>query len=179
MNTRILILAGLGGSGPAHWQSLWAEADPACLRVQQRDWDHPVLEEWLAVLNDSVSCAGPNVVFVAHSLACLLVAHWAAQSAVPVRGALLVAPPDPGGPNFPAAAAGFAPFPQQALPFPSTVVASSDDRYASLAFAESCAAAWGSEFVSIGAAGHINAASGFGAWPEGYALLQQRISRPV
>lgn len=179
MNTKILILPGLGGSGPDHWQSRWEKADPACFRVQQGDWDHPVLEEWLAVLNDSVSRAGPEVVFVAHSLACLLVAHWAARSAVPVRAALLVAPPDPRGRNFPAAAAGFAPFPRQALPFPSTVVASSNDPYATLAFAKSCAAAWGSEFVSLGAAGHINAASGLGAWQEGCALLQQWIGRPV
>jgi predicted alpha/beta hydrolase family esterase len=31
---------------------------------------------------------------------------------------------------------------------------------------------WGSEFVNIGAAGHINTASGYGEWPEGLALLQ-------
>ena len=31
--------------------------------------------------------------------------------------------------------------------------------------------AWKREFVALANAGHINAASGFGEWPEGYALL--------
>jgi hypothetical protein len=32
--------------------------------------------------------------------------------------------------------------------------------------------AWGSEFVRLQKAGHINIESGFGAWPLGLALLQ-------
>jgi len=33
------------------------------------------------------------------------------------------------------------------------------------------AAAWGSQIVTLAAAGHINADSGLGDWPEGLALL--------
>jgi predicted alpha/beta hydrolase family esterase len=33
--------------------------------------------------------------------------------------------------------------------------------------------AWGSSFVDIDQAGHINADSGHGEWNEGYTLLQQ------
>ena len=40
-------------------------------------------------------------------------------------------------------------------------------------YAKRCAKAWGSRFVDIGQAGHINADSGHGEWKEGYALLQQ------
>ena len=39
------------------------------------------------------------------------------------------------------------------------------------------AAAWGSEIVSLGAAGHVNADSGLGDWPEGIALLQALATR--
>jgi hypothetical protein len=57
------------------------------------------------------------------------------------------------------------------LPFPSLVVASTDDPYVSVARAEAFAAAWDSRLVTIGPAGHINGASGHGAWPEGEAML--------
>ncbi len=30
---------------------------------------------------------------------------------------------------------------------------------------------WGSEFVSLGDAGHINVASGYGPWPQGLQIL--------
>jgi predicted alpha/beta hydrolase family esterase len=69
--------------------------------------------------------------------------------------------------------AGFDHFPPDPLPFPSIVVASTDDPYGSVEFAQSCAQAWGSRFVDAGARGHINADSGLGDWPEGYALLRQ------
>lgn len=113
------------------------------------------------------------MVLVAHSLACLVVAHWAARTGRKVKGALLVAPPDPDGPNFPAAATGFSPLPAVALGFPSIVVASSNDPYGSIAFAQSWAQTWGSRFVGIGPAGHINSQSGLGEWRAGLSLLRE------
>ena len=114
---------------------------------------------------------------VAHSPACLLVPHWAARvrasrAARPVRGVFLVAPPDPDGPGFPAAAASFRAVPRKKLPFPALVVASTDDPYAGLDFARRCAAEWGAGLVVAGALGHINAAGGLGDWPRGAALLE-------
>jgi len=173
MNTTALILPGIGNSGSDHWQSLWEKAHPSFVRVQQADWDKPVCGEWLAVLEQYVAQAGEGVVLIAHSLACALVAHWAAKTSCKIKGALLVAPPNPDGPNFPTEAAGFSPLPQMPFSFPSIVVASTNDPYGNPDFAKSCAAAWGSRFVSIGAAGHINATSGLGEWREGYALFQQ------
>ena len=167
-----LILPGIGGSGPRHWQSLWQAEHPELRRVEQRDWDRPARAEWIARLEAAVRDAGPEVVLVAHSLGCLQVAHWAGETRLAVRGALLVAPPDPSGPEFPAVAAEFAPLPERPLPFASIVVASSDDPYSDLAHARRCARAWGSRWVEIGAAGHINTASGHGPWPEGLALLR-------
>ena len=173
MNTTALILPGIGNSGPAHWQSLWETANPSFMRVQQRDWDNPVCEEWLVALEQSVARVDVNVVLVAHSLACLLVAHWAARTHRKVKGALLVAPPDPDGPDFPREATGFSPLPSKRFAFPSIVVASANDPYGSLEFAKSCALAWGSRFVGAGTVGHINSSSGLGEWREGFALFRQ------
>jgi predicted alpha/beta hydrolase family esterase len=63
------------------------------------------------------------------------------------------------------------------LPFPSIVVASSDDQYVSPERAVEFARVWGSELRVIGAAGHINGASGYGPWPEGEAMLLELMAR--
>jgi predicted alpha/beta hydrolase family esterase len=51
-------------------------------------------------------------------------------------------------------------------------VTSTTDQWVSEARAQQFAEAWGSELITIGDAGHINAASGHGDWPEGLALLR-------
>lgn len=172
MSRPVLILPGYGNSGPAHWQSLWEAAHPDFRRVPQRDWENPACAEWVATLEESVRAAGPDCVIVAHSLGCLALARWAAAPHAPTRAALLVAVPDPNGPNFPPQATGFAPVAATRFTFPSTVVASSDDPYGSLANASTLATAWGSAFIDLGPRGHINADSGLGDWPQGFALLQ-------
>ncbi|AXK38693.1 RBBP9/YdeN family alpha/beta hydrolase [Crenobacter cavernae] len=171
MANRILIVPGIGNSGPEHWQSLWEKTNPAFTRVAQRDWERPVRAEWVAALDAAVAASGPNTLLVAHSLGCLAVAHWAATTRRTIRGALLVAVPDPNGPAFPAEAAGFTQLPRQRLGFDSIVVASEDDPYGSADFAAGVAGDWGSRFVKIGARGHLNAASGLGVWPEGLVRL--------
>jgi predicted alpha/beta hydrolase family esterase len=90
----ILIVPGLHGSGPGHWQSRWEAADSSCSRVMQRDWDRPDLAEWLDTLQRCIaSCASPPVL-VAHSLACALVAHWVGKFGQGASAALLVCPSD-------------------------------------------------------------------------------------
>lgn len=173
MSSTVLTFPGHGNSGPEHWQSLWEQSFPGFVRIAQRDWDNPVRSEWVSVLEKTVRDIGHEVVVVAHSLACLAVAHWAAGAHAPIKAALLVAVPDPEGPDFPAEALGFSPLPARRLSFPSIVVASTDDPYGSLAHAQQCASAWGSRLVNIGPAGHINASSGLGAWPEGHGLLRE------
>ena len=171
-----LVLPGWLNSGPGHWQSLWEAADPTFVRVAQRDWDAPEKDEWVATLDAAVRAAGPSAVLVAHSMGCLAVAHWAAGTQSAIRGALLVAVPDPLGPQFPGAARGFAPVPMGRLPFATIVVVSDDDPYASAAFSSDCARAWGAQIVSVGARGHINGESGLGDWPEGRALVAELAS---
>jgi predicted alpha/beta hydrolase family esterase len=173
LSATVLILPSIGNSGPLHWQSIWEQSQPEFVRVQQRDWDNPVCEEWVAVIEEAVKRAGPDVVLVAHSLACLAVAHWAAKPHSPIKGALLVAVPNSKGPNFPVEARGFSENPTRPFSFRSTVVVSDNDPYGSPEHARQLAAAWGSRVVHIGNRGHINANSGLGAWPEGYKFLNQ------
>ena len=66
----------------------------------------------------------------------------------------------------------FAPVPYAALPYRSILVASSNDPYCPIRLAGAYARAWGSEFVRLQNAGHINVDSGHGEWPLGRALLQ-------
>ncbi|TPG64476.1 RBBP9/YdeN family alpha/beta hydrolase [Hymenobacter nivis] len=172
---RVFILPGLGSSGPQHWQTYFERLRPEFIRIEQRDWDTPDRAEWVATVAQALASEDlSRVVLVAHSLGCATVAHWAAQHGQAIRGALLVAPSDVETAHYAALpTTGFAPMPLQRLPFASTVVASSNDQWASAARARQFAAAWGSELVGLGPAGHINAESGHGAWPEGLALLGQ------
>jgi uncharacterized protein len=177
-----LILPGLGDSGPEHWQSQWEDRDPTLQRVVQTEWDAPRRDDWVTCLDTALLGAEAPVVLVAHSSACLLVAHWAVGASparhAMVRAALLVAPSDPGSAAYPAGPQGFAPVPLVRLPFPSIVVASDDDPYVSAACARTYAQAWGSRLVQLAGAGHVNAASGHGPWPEGWALLEELRALP-
>jgi len=175
---RVLVLPGYQSSGPEHWQSLWEARHPAYRRVAQRDWEYPRRDEWVAALHDVVASAASPVVFVAHSLGCHAVVQWAARHVHPVAGALLVAPSDVERLDALSDARTFGPIPMTRLPFPSILVASTDDPFADLERAERWAAAWGSRLVCLGAAGHINAAAGYGPWPEGEALLAELVGRP-
>jgi len=177
----ILIVPGLGGSGPGHWQTAWQARFPGCQRVVQRDWDRPDRELWLQGLRQAIEAAGGPVVAAAHSLGCVLVAHavarWPALVAR-VRAALLVAPADVDSPaHTPPETRGFAPIPLARLPFPATVVASGDDPYLTFARARFLAAAWGADLVDAGAIGHINADSGLGDWPAGRRALDALLAR--
>lgn len=170
---RFFIVPGLGGSGPDHWQTHLERRHPTFTRIEQREWAAPDCAEWVATIARAL--AGQDlsrVVLVAHSLGCAAVAHWAGQSGQVIRGALLVAPADVETTHFASfPTTGFAPMPQQRLPFASKVVASTTDEWVTLPRARQFAAAWGSEFIDAGAAGHLNTASGYGPWLAAEQLL--------
>jgi predicted alpha/beta hydrolase family esterase len=174
---RILTIPGLWNSGPQHWQTYWEAKSPELVRVMQRDFDHPDRDEWVATLDATIrSCSSPPVL-AAHSLGCSLVAQWAKDcGGSGVAGAFLVAPSDVEAPGYPIEGRSFATMPLVRLPFPSIVVASTDDEYVSLDRARVFADAWGSRLEIIGPAGHINGASGYGPWPEGEAMLRDLVS---
>jgi uncharacterized protein len=173
MTPPVLIMPGWGDSGPQHWQTLWERANPGFRRVVQRDWEYPIRTEWAETLTREIRATGQPAVVVAHSLGCIALAHCASGGALPLKGALLVVPPDVEDPDFPPVIEGFAPVPRARLPFPSVVVASRNDPYAAFERSRSLAEAWGSRFVDAGASGHINADAGFGPWPLGETLLAE------
>jgi uncharacterized protein len=172
-----IILPGIGNSGPDHWQTHWERLNPSFRRIQQDEWDAPRCEDWVKRLDAVISSLSDKIVLVAHSSSCALVAHWTLQAntanIAKIHGALLVGPSDPTGPNYPAGPTGFAPVPLIRLPFPSIVVASTDDRYVTIERAREYAAAWHSRTVVIENAGHINSTSGLGDWTQGFELLQE------
>ena len=171
--TRIVIVPGWKGSGPGHWQSLWAQSVPGAVRVEQDDWQAPNKRAWVQRLADTILAQPEPVVIAAHSLGCITTVHLPAEAAHHIAGALLVAPADP---ERRGVLADFAPVPCQRLPFRSVLVASDNDPYCPVRLAGAYARAWGSDFVRLPHAGHINIESGHGDWPLGLALLRSLLS---
>lgn len=171
----ILLLPGLFNSDAEHWQSKWEQQLPGAVRVQQQDWQDPQLTDWLAGLSSAVAQCEDEVWLVAHSLGCILAAHWLAGGQPgmrypgQVRAALLVAPPDVGRTGFPATS--FAPTPSKIFPIPVKIVASENDPWCDFAVAQDWARRTGATFHSLGAAGHINSESGLNDWKQGQLWL--------
>jgi len=173
---RILIVPGWRDSGPGHWQSLWAEQLPGAVRVRQDDWVTPSRSAWVASIARTILEQPEPVVVAAHSLGCIATVHLPPEAATRISGALLVAPADP---ERRGVLADFAPVPYQPLPYRSVLVASSNDPFCPVRLAGAYARAWGSEFVRMQNAGHINVEAGFGPWPLGLALLQSLTDNPT
>jgi predicted alpha/beta hydrolase family esterase len=168
----IVIIPGWRDSPPGHWQSLWAEQLPGAVRVKQDDWVSPSRSAWVASIAKTILAQAHPVVIAAHSLGSIAVAHLPPEATARIMGALLVAPADP---ERRGALADFAPVPHQRLPYKNIIVASDNDPYCPVRTAGAYARAWGSEFVRLQNAGHINLEAGFGPWPLGLALLQSLI----
>lgn len=161
-------------------------------RVEQHDWMHPLRGDWITRLEEYLLSIDEhqaqqirrlpvektlktekNILLIAHSLGCHLVAAWAAlsQNTHRIKGALLVAPPDAQRQDFPQEMRTWRAPVLQKLPFRSICVVSSNDPFCELQAATAMATAWGSELVELGSRGHINADSGLGDWPQGKSLL--------
>lgn len=165
----VIIVPGWRDSGAGHWQSLWAERLPGAIRITQDDWITPTRQAWVGALARQIDQAPGPVVIAAHSLGCIATTYLPAETVARIQGALLVAPADP---ERRAILNDFSPVPFARLPYRSIVVSSSNDPYCPVRLAGAYARAWGSEFVRLQNAGHINIESGHGEWPLGLALLQ-------
>lgn len=163
--TTTLIVPGLNASGPAHWQTWLEDVLPDAVRVVQRDWKRPDLPEWTSRIRRAIVREAAPVVIAAHSFGALAAVQAADDLSPHVAGLLLVAPVDPD--KFAAADV----LPSRRLDVPATIVASTNDRWLSFARAAELASLWGADLVSLGAAGHINAESGYGPWPGSLELL--------
>ncbi len=168
-DTTILIVPGLGDSGANHWQTRWQAKLPRARRVEQVSWDRPTRPAWVAAIRAALAGSAQPVVTVAHSLGVIaLVAALTEDAPAPVAGAFLVSPPSEATIRaIPAIDPAFAATPTAPLPCPSVLVASRNDPYARYEDLENMALDWGSRLVDAGEAGHVNADSGHGPWPEG------------
>jgi len=173
MKPSVLLIPGIGNSGPAHWQTLWENNYPNTHRVQQTDWDHPDCDKWAARLDDVVRRADAPPVLVAHSLGCLVACKWASQSRLPVKAILLVAVPDPAGPTFPREASGFSGLVSDLGQRRVAMVSSTDDPFSTALYSQRCALAWTAEHIVTGAKGHLNADSGLGEWSQGWDIVER------
>lgn len=176
-NVRILLVPGGGGSGPDHWQTHWQTKHPYMERVVQENWHSGTRKQWVHALDKHIKLSDQPTILVAHSLGNMVLCHWAIKHTGPIIGALLVAPADV---DAKWADAGelyqeFHPVPVNTLPFPSILVASTDDPYITQDRAQELATAWGAHFHLVGALGHIGSDSKLADWPDGFQLLQSLI----
>ncbi|MFZ2299503.1 MAG: alpha/beta hydrolase [Aquabacterium sp.] len=168
---RVLIIPGLNNSGADHWQTWLGTQYQDSRRVHQADWAHPDLAAWSEQIDHTVERSKPGTVWVAvaHSFGCLALAHHLDKASARghesngtggrIHAALLVAPADPVKFNV------VQHLPHTGLGIPSLMIGSENDPWMSLDRAQSWAKRWGSRFLNLGPAGHINAESGHGAWP--------------
>lgn len=169
---RILIVPGLHGSGPGHWQTRWEELNPEFERVEQREWGRPDLDQWSAQVGHVLQRSRRPTIAVAHSFGCLATVKCWAAGAPNLAGALLVAPASPHKFGIAHALAG------TRLAVPSLVIGSENDPWMPADQVRRWALEWGSEFVNAGRLGHINAESGLRDWPFGMWQLE-RLLRQV
>jgi len=156
--SRLIVVPGLHGSGAEHWQTWLQGRFPGAARVEQDFWSVPDIERWGDRVAETVDALGPGPhVLVAHSFGCLATLHAASRyPGLGIARVLLVAPAEPTRFNVAHT------LPQTLLPFDSCVVASDTDPWMTAANARAWALRWGSDWINLGDAGHINAEAGFG-----------------
>ena len=178
----VLIVPGLRDHVEQHWQTLLAKDLPHCVTVPPLEQEKLSCQARLDAIDRALESVYGPVIIVAHSAGCMMVAHWALRRARPILGAVLAAPADVETPmpaGYPAKevldAHGWTPIPRQRLPFPSILAASSNDPLTRLERARGFARDWGSRLVELGPVGHLNPASGHGAWPMAKQLIDELL----
>ncbi|MEU4896316.1 alpha/beta hydrolase [Streptomyces sp. NPDC044780] len=178
----IVTVPGLRDHMPDHWQTILANTIENCRSVPPLEKDRLNRRAQVAALDEVLSDIAGPVVLVAHSAGVMTTVHWARRHHRPVKGALLAAPPDfesrlPEGYPTPETLGenGWTPTPRTPLPFPSIVAASTNDPLAHADRVADLARAWGSRLVVLGPVGHLNPASGYGAWPRAEEFVRELV----
>ncbi|MDQ0455735.1 alpha/beta hydrolase [Rhizobium paknamense] len=168
-----LILPGLNGSSDAHWQRIWASERPDCKVLEQSEWACPSLPDWKRRLETELAASREDVILLAHSLGCILAASLALSPlAARVRAAVLVAPCDiVEVERLHPCCVQLDQVPLETLPFETLIVGSLNDPYMNVPSLYRHGEKWGASIRVIGHAGHINVASGYGRWVEGYRIF--------
>ncbi|MEU9623022.1 alpha/beta hydrolase [Streptomyces sp. NPDC048155] len=176
----VVIVPGLRDHVPDHWQTVLADKIAGARTVPPLEKDRLSRDAQVAALDEALSDISGPVVLVAHSAGAITTVHWAQRLRRSVKGALLAAPPDfdtplPDGYPTPEVLRenGWTPTPRTPLPFPSIVAASTNDPLAAADRVADLARAWGSRLVDLGPVGHLNPASGYGAWPRAEEFVRE------
>jgi len=185
-----LIIHGLGGSGPDHWQTWLAneltERNNHVCYPTFSQFDFPDLEVWLKELHTAIKTIPTDhrLTVITHSLGCILWLHYAAiQTKRIAQQVILVAPPSPT--IVLSEAKSFFPVPMKEqqlsrIAVDTLFVHSSNDPYCSRKDAKHYL---NLSFPSIVLpnSGHINTNSGHGKWPWilERCLTKKRISLNV
>lgn len=167
----VLIVPGLRNSDEHHWQSRWEENLPNSKRIELAEWDTPDLEKWKQGIRAALQHFDKPVVVIAHSFGTLASASIAQEFPEKIAALFLVAPADPD--KFQIAAQ----LPQQPLPVPAQIIASSNDPWLTEAKAAYWALLWGTDYLRFKNVGHINSASNLGDWTEGVTQLQRLLRK--
>nr|WP_267298868.1 alpha/beta hydrolase [Neokomagataea thailandica] len=174
----LLLVPGLFGSGPLHWQSQWASTF-GLKRLKQTDWENPEPASWDMSLSTAINTrdrADKPILLIGHSLGAVLCARWMSKhtnTQTQVAGAFLVAPADVEQAQTPDSfrVRAFAPLPSTTTALPTTLIASENDPWLSLPRAKYLSQRWGAELRTVGKRGHIGSNEPLGLWEEGAQLL--------
>ena len=182
----VLIVPGLRGHVPQHWQTLLASRLPRVRTVEPMGREDLDCARKVAAIERQANAIKGPLLLVAHSGGVIMVVHWAKQTQRAVHGALLATPPDferamPAG--YPTIdelrAGGWLPVPRDRLPFSTIVAASRNDPLGRFERVAELARDWGSKLVDLGKVGHLNPASGFGDWAGADSLIAELIEAPA
>lgn len=173
VNETVLIVHGLGGSGPDHWQTwLWQrllERGVDVSYIDLPDADEPQLEPWVEKLGEEVGRLGPDGLVVAtHSLGAVTWLHLAARTNRRLaERVLLVAPPSAGAGVQEIAEFVPAPLDAEAVSRAagSTRVVCSDAGDPYRPEGPELFAPLSVPIDVIPGAGHLNTDAGYGEWP--------------
>ncbi|PVY41079.1 RBBP9/YdeN family alpha/beta hydrolase [Pontibacter virosus] len=168
-------IPGLHNSGEDHWQTIWEREHPnQFFRVVQEDWENPNCETWISRIEEALSGFDhAQLVLIGHSVGCVTIMKWFERYGHQIKGALFIAPSDVDRPGYPKYITGFSPMPEARLPFPTIVVASTNDHVVDIQRARLFARNWGSALVELENAGHIEGKSGYGKWDLGFELVKK------
>jgi uncharacterized protein len=178
-----VIVPGVGGSEHAHWQSWLQRQLMSCSRVEQQDWNLPILEQWVEKFVQHVTAFDQPLQIIAHSFGCLTTLAALAQHPElnkKIQNLVLVAPANP----IRFGEAGFSRnstqdywqyFKDLSIAVPTTLLISENDPWLKYEDALTLAKCWRLKPINLGRVGHINVASGFGPFPEihNYLISEQ------
>jgi uncharacterized protein len=165
----ILIVPRRGGANEGDWSSRWRAKLSTARFAGPADPHERSPEIWSEAIAAAARETVRPILFVGHGDGAAAIVHAAPSlTGADVRGAVLVAPPDPAALER---LGGGWPVHRRRLPWPSLVVASQNDPEGAFVSVSALAADWGAELIDAGLAGQIDEASGHGPWPEGLMRL--------